>query len=176
MWSRWAIVKNYASSWLLLDLASILPFETMNVIMDAQNNKDGGGSGSESGGNLKAVRFIRLLRLMKLLRVLRGVRIFARWEARLALNYAVLSLQKYFLTLVLAAHWLGCTLFLLHSTLEPDCADDPARTDDCTFLYHYLEGAMVGSAYLSIIYLQATPEAPSLIPYPIPILNVFHII
>jgi hypothetical protein len=134
VFSRWAIVKRYASGWLILDVASILPFETMDVIMGAA----GGGV-----SKLKSVRFVRLLRLMKLLRVLRGMRIFSRWEARLSLNYAVLSLQKYFLTLLLAAHWLGCTLFLLHSTLEPDCGDDMARQEDCTFLFAYQDGSIV---------------------------------
>jgi CRP-like cAMP-binding protein len=140
--SRWVIAQHYASSWLILDLASIMPFETVDVVIELQ----GGTSGENK--QLKSVRFIRMLRLMKLLRVLRGMRIFSRWEARLALNYAVLSLQKYFLTLLLAAHWLGCTLFLLHSMLEPDCEMDVIHQDsphsgDCTFLYHYQDGALV---------------------------------
>jgi hypothetical protein len=123
---------------LILDLASIMPFETIDVVIELQ-----GGSSGDNSSKLKSVRFIRMLRLMKLLRVLRGMRIFARWEARLALNYAVLSLQKYLLTLLMAAHWLGCTLFLLNSMLEPECELDPARQGDCTFLYHYQEGALV---------------------------------
>lgn len=117
-----------------------MPFETTDVIM-AQSSGSAGSDTRES--SLKSMRFVRLLRLMKLLRVLRGLRIFKRWEARLALNYAILSLQKYFLTLIVAAHWLGCTLFLLHSTLESDCEADPARQGDCTFLYAYQDGLLV---------------------------------
>ena len=90
---------------MLLDLASILPLDTVDVIVSSGRDDGGGGTGS-----LKAIRVVRLLRLMKLLRVLRGMRIFARWEARLALDYAVLTLQKFFITLLVAAHWLGCTL------------------------------------------------------------------
>ena len=47
------------------------------------------------------------------------------------------------MTLMLAAHWLGCTLFLLHSTLEPECAADVTRQEDCTFLFAYQDGGMV---------------------------------
>lgn len=118
-----------------------MPFETVDVIMTQSSGSPGVSDTRKS--NLKSMRFVRLLRLMKLLRVLRGLRIFSRWEARLALNYAILSLQKYFLTLILAAHWLGCTLFLLHSTLEPDCDADPTRQGDCTFLYAYQDGSLV---------------------------------
>ena len=62
-----------------------------------------GGAGTGGGGNstLKAIRFVRLLRLFKLLRVLRSVRIFARWEARMTINYAMLSLNKFLAILLL---------------------------------------------------------------------------
>jgi hypothetical protein len=135
----------------VLDLASILPFETIDVIRNDGNDpglnaSPGDAGGDEPSSGLKAVRFIRMLRLMKLLRGMRGMRIFARWEARMALNYAVLSLQKYFITLLLAAHWMGCTLMLMHSTLELDCETDLAHTDDCTFLYHYQDGSLVDAS------------------------------
>jgi|AntAceMinimDraft_5_1070358.scaffolds.fasta_scaffold63007_1 hypothetical protein len=41
-----------------------------------------------------------------------GMRIFARWEARLALDYGMLTLQKFFLILLVAAHWLACVLMV----------------------------------------------------------------
>ena len=135
VFSRWRIFKQYARTWMLLDLVSILPLDTVDVVMS-----DGG----ESDGSLKAIRIVRLLRLMKLLRVLRGMRIFARWEARLALDYAMLSLQKFFVTLLVAAHWLGCTLMMLHQLLAPDCEMD-ADTSTCTFLFAYQDGTMVSN-------------------------------
>ena len=44
---------------------------------------------------LKILKMIRILRLLKLLRILRGTRIFARWESRLAIDYAWLNLYTH---------------------------------------------------------------------------------
>ena len=104
VYSRRKILRHYARTWMFVDVVSVIPYDTINVILSQ-------GSSDPDDSSFKAVRIIRLLRLLKLLRILRGMRIFKRWEARLTLNYAMLSLQKYFLTLLLAAHWIGCTLF-----------------------------------------------------------------
>ena len=119
VFSRWAIMKRYASSWLVLDLASILPFETVDVIVSGGGGDAASSSSGDGDASLKkAVRFIRLLRLMKLLRVLRGMRIFARWEARLALNYAVLSLQA------------RPRLFTFTQQLSPNSSNSSLTTND----------------------------------------------
>ena len=136
VYSRALIMRNYARTWFLVDFVSILPFELTIFLLTR-------GNPTSSQSKLKAVRFIRLLRLLKLLRVFRGMRIFQRWEARLALNYALISLQKYFLTLLLAAHWIGCTLMLTHQLLAPDCEAEDIAEDRCTFLYFYLDGKLV---------------------------------
>ena len=91
------------------------------------------------------MRFLRLLRLLKLLRILRGSRIFQRWETRITLNYAVLSLQKYLAVCLFAAHWIGCSLMLTHQLLAPDCDDEDIATDNCTFLYTYMGDARAWS-------------------------------
>ena len=136
VYSRRKILRHYARTWMFVDVVSVIPYDTINVILSQ-------GSSDPDDSSFKAVRIIRLLRLLKLLRILRGMRIFKRWEARLTLNYAMLSLQKYFLTLLLAAHWIGCTLFLVHHILELDCRDDPNKIDRCTFLYYYMDGKLV---------------------------------
>ena len=46
---------------------------------------------------------------------------------------------------VVAAHWIGCTLFLVHHILELDCRDDPNKIDTCTFLYYYMDGKLVNA-------------------------------
>jgi hypothetical protein len=99
------IRQNYARGWLPIDIASILPFDTLTAL-----------SGSTDGplAKLKSVRIIRLLRLMKLLRVLRGMRIFSRLEARIEINYAMLSLQQFIVGLIMLAHWMACTFMMLH--------------------------------------------------------------
>lgn len=142
VYSRKRIFVHYLRTWLFIDVVSILPFELTLFLLNHN-------SVNQSQARLKAIRFIRLLRLLKLLRVLRGLRIFARWEARLTLNYALLSLQKYFLTLLVAAHWLGCTLMLTHQLLSPDCEAEDIATDRCTFLYYYMDGRMVDVSVLN---------------------------
>ena len=138
VFSRVKILREYAKGWLWIDLVSIFPFELTLVILTGFKNPD------PEQQRLKAVRFLRLLRLLKLLRILRSARIFQRWETRVTLNYAVLSLQKYFATCVLTAHWIGCTLFLTHQLLAPDCDESAIATDRCTFLYAYMDdGRMV---------------------------------
>lgn len=154
VYSRRKIIRHYARTWMAVDVMSVIPYDTINVILSE-------GSSDPDDSSFKAVRIIRLLRLLKLLRILRGMRIFKRWEARLTLNYAMLSLQKYFLTLLLAAHWIGCTLFLVHHILELDCYDDPSTYDRCTFLYYYMDGKLVSAdpagKYLLSVYF-ATGE------------------
>eukprot|EP00959_Pyramimonas_sp_CCMP1952_P276216 5773824-Pyramimonas_sp.AAC.1 len=54
------------------------------------------------------MRILRLLRLVKLLRVLRGQRLFRRWESRMALNYALLSLYTLAFNLLILTHWMAC--------------------------------------------------------------------
>ena len=138
VFSRVKILREYAKGWLWIDLVSIFPFELTLVILTGFKNPD------PEQQRLKAVRFLRLLRLLKLLRILRSARIFQRWETRVTLNYAVLSLQKYFATCVLTAHWIGCTLFLTHQLLAPDCDETDIATDRCTFLHAYMgDGRMV---------------------------------
>ena len=154
VYSRRKIFWHYARTWMFVDVVSVIPYDTINVILSE-------GNSDPDDSSFKAVRIIRLLRLLKLLRILRGMRIFKRWEARLTLNYAMLSLQKYFLTLLLAAHWIGCTLFLVHHILELDCRDDPNKIDTCTFLYYYMDGKLVNAdpagKYLLSVYF-ATGE------------------
>jgi len=135
VFARRKIFKEYAKGWLWIDLASIFPFELTIVILTGFKNPD------PEQQRLKAVRFLRLLRLLKLLRILRGSRIFQRWETRVTLNYAVLSLQKYLAVCLFAAHWIGCSLMLTHQLLAPDCDDEDIATDNCTFLYAYMGDA-----------------------------------
>ena len=135
VFARRKIFKEYAKGWLWIDLASVFPFELTIVILNGFKNPD------PEQQRLKAVRFLRLLRLLKLLRVLRGARIFRRWETRVTLNYAALSLQKYLAVCLFAAHWIGCSLMLTHQLLAPDCDDEDIATDNCTFLYAYMGDA-----------------------------------
>jgi len=121
------IARKYFRGWFSIDLASILPFDTLTAV-----------SGSSDGplAKLKSVRIVRLLRLMKLLRVLRGMRIFARLESRIEINYAMLSLQQFVVGLFVLSHWLACTFMMLHDIQwdQKGCSEDSLY---CTWLMAY---------------------------------------
>ena len=150
------IARHYARGWLAIDVASILPFDTLTAL-----------SGSTSGplAKLKSVRIIRLLRLMKLLRVLRGMRIFARLEARIEINYAMLSLQQFIVGLIMTAHWMACTFMMMHDMQWEEKGCDLVSDSEsmyCTWLARYghlgynaasnLPDAPTGTKYAVCIY------------------------
>jgi len=91
------IVLHYATSWFVLDLASVFPFWAIRT--------DAAGGGA---GRLQMVRLIRLLRLVKLARLLRGMRIFQRWESRMSVPMGLLTLAKCMVQLVVLTHWQAC--------------------------------------------------------------------
>ena len=55
-----------------------------------------------------ALRALRVLRMLKLVRLARGTRIFRRWENRLSINYAVLSIVNICVMLVFICHLFAC--------------------------------------------------------------------
>ena len=74
-----------------------------------------GEFGSVSGGDaavdvqsfsdLRALRVLRALRLIKLVKILTAFRVFRRWEIKVAVNYAALSLGKCMVGMLVLAHW-----------------------------------------------------------------------
>lgn len=60
---------------------------------------------AEGAAALKMIRLIRLLRLAKLLKVLRASRILNRWATRISITFAMQTLIKCFIMIVVAAHW-----------------------------------------------------------------------
>lgn len=91
------IIARYIKCWFWIDLASILPFDILGVVMD-----------SDEINQFKGLRIVRLLRLAKLLRILRAGRMFDRWESAIAINYSMLTLGKFLFLTVIVAHWMAC--------------------------------------------------------------------
>lgn len=111
-----AIAHNYLAGWFSLDFFSILPstFDMLPYALAAGESVN--RSASVDGGDiLKRFKFLRVLRcfrLIKLVRLLRASRMVARWETRLHINYAYLSLWKMLIAYVVIAHWSACLLVL----------------------------------------------------------------
>ena len=68
--------------------------------------------------SFKALRAVRVLRLLKLVRLARGSRIFKRWEMRLSINYAVLSIVNICVMLVFVCHLFAC-VWGLQASFDP---------------------------------------------------------
>ena len=100
--SHTRIVIRYARFWLWIDLLSIL-----SSIPDMM------------GDTVVELQAFRVLRLLKLLRVLRASRIWLRWETRIGISYAALSLLRLVSGLVFLCHWLAC-VWMFVGRLERD--------------------------------------------------------
>jgi len=66
----------------------------------------------------KGFRAIRVLRLIKLVRLVNASRIFKRWELRLSVNYAKLSLAQVIFGLIFTCHLFAC-LWGLQASFDP---------------------------------------------------------
>jgi len=97
------IAQNYLRGWFTIDVVSCIPFDLVTILLE-----DAGDDFSK----LKFLRAMRLLRLVKLLRLLRVSRIFERWEDRIAINFAMLSLVKSSVGTLLCSHWFGCLWYI----------------------------------------------------------------
>eukprot|EP00930_Biecheleria_cincta_P035583 TRINITY_DN24467_c0_g2_i1.p1 TRINITY_DN24467_c0_g2~~TRINITY_DN24467_c0_g2_i1.p1 ORF type:complete len:880 (+),score=116.87 TRINITY_DN24467_c0_g2_i1:102-2741(+) len=96
---RKKIARNYLSTWFVIDLLAILPYdEVSNQNVTEDINMD----------NLKVFRLIRVLRLFKLARILKASRVVKRWENRVSLKSTQLHLIRFTVLICLACHWMAC--------------------------------------------------------------------
>jgi potassium voltage-gated channel Eag-related subfamily H protein 7 len=91
------IAQHYLKGWFTIDLVSILPFDTLGLVMQ-----------NDTFSQLKIMRAIRLLRLAKLLRIVRGSRIIKRLQSQIGISYAAQTLIKFCVMILTVAHWLAC--------------------------------------------------------------------
>ena len=104
---HWRIAKHYLSGWFIIDFTSILPFDTVSMVLEDQAAALG-ETGDTDLSMLRILRTIRLARLAKLLRVLKGSRIFKRWESRIGMQYSTMTLIKWCVFVLVLCHWLAC--------------------------------------------------------------------
>jgi len=98
---------NFVSPWFYLDAFSI-SVSGFDIFTPT-------GSGAS---RLKALRAVRVLRLLKLVRLARGSRIFKRWEIRLSINYALLSIAIICIMLLFVCHLFAC-IWGLQASFDP---------------------------------------------------------
>jgi potassium voltage-gated channel Eag-related subfamily H protein 7 len=90
------IVRHYLQSWFIIDFVSIIPFDTLTLVL------------GESFSKMKAIKAIRLLRLLKLAKIFRSFALYDKYKAKLAIPLNVVSLFQNCMKMVVAAHWFAC--------------------------------------------------------------------
>ena len=166
------IAYRYMTGWFFLDVASILPFDSLTIILE----NTGDAQAAADFKKLKIFRVIRLLRLLKLMRLVRGARILQRWENRISIRFSVLSLLKFLISTLIISHWIACLLrlttdiemaggegadhvsWMTEYTLQPGCAPPKSvaaggdarfvnRGSSCT-----MDQAAAGEQYTAALY------------------------
>ena len=103
--NRWQLAKQYLTSWFLLDLVSVLPFDLVVVTQPDLLGSD--------PSIVKSVKLVRILRLIKLVRVLRTSRMIQRWESSISISYSTRSLVSAVFGIFVCIHWFACLWALL---------------------------------------------------------------
>ncbi|KAK3281675.1 hypothetical protein CYMTET_10547 [Cymbomonas tetramitiformis] len=121
------IQLRYIRSWLFIDVVSILPVDTISLML----------VGDTYGTATQIVKTVRLLRLAKLLRMLRAGRIFRRVENSMQIDYTMLELTKFTTVTLTISHWIACLFGVIGQLqtsqitwMDQYFCDDP-EADDC---------------------------------------------
>eukprot|EP01047_Picozoa_sp_COSAG01_P018135 COSAG01_NODE_977_length_12361_cov_167.523483_5_plen_564_part_00 len=112
------IAKEYAKSWLVIDVVSCLPvgyltyFEcNWDKVRCNSDEEDAGGS------NLRALKVLRLLRLGKMLRLAKFSRMLKKYD-NIAVLKPIMSVASVLGMVFLAAHLLSCLWFAISADQE----------------------------------------------------------
>ena len=110
------IAKQYAKTWLLLDIASAFPFSDViePFYRGGEEEADSGSFGNDGIQRVnKLLRVLKTFRLLRVLRVLRLNRILGRMGASFHIKYSVISIVKFAFGVFVLAHWIACLWFLV---------------------------------------------------------------
>lgn len=99
------LAKNYFTSWFVLDVVTIVPFDIFSLA----------GLLSASA---RSVKLLRVARLFKLVKVLRASSIIQRWEHTVALPSSRQSVLTYAFLAMVLLHWFAC-FWALVPRLQP---------------------------------------------------------
>ena len=108
-----AIRLNYLKGWFALDLISILPFWIFDYTSKC--------SGDMESTNL--LRLVRLMRCIKMIRLVRASRLVKRWQTKVPMSHATLSMTKCLIAISFFGHWFACVW-----TLQTSFADSKLDT------------------------------------------------
>jgi hypothetical protein len=103
---HWKLAWNYATSWLALDLVTVVPFDVLVLL-------------GVLGGPVKAIKVMRVLRLLKLAKVLRASAIIQRWENSFNLQSSTKNIAAWSALALIVLHWFACAWAMLPQLVAP---------------------------------------------------------
>ena len=107
------IARAYATTFLIPDVLSIIPFELLqSTECDTSTRADGTLSECSLGELNSMLKILKLFRLARILRVLRLARIVKRFIRTLQIKHSVLAIARFCLLIIVAAHWISCAWVL----------------------------------------------------------------
>jgi potassium voltage-gated channel Eag-related subfamily H protein 7 len=101
------IIKNYLRTWFFIDFVSIIPFDTLTLVIGPKFAK------------VKAIKVIRLLRLLKLAKIFRSFALYDKYKAQFSIPLNFVSLLQNCVKLAVAAHWFAC-IWIMCATMQCD--------------------------------------------------------
>lgn len=103
------IASQYLRTWFPIDILSIAVAAVDYVGISSQSSgEEEGGSATSDVDSLRSLRVLRALRLIKLSKLISGQKIIKRYETRVAINYAAISLLRCLLGMMMLSHWMAC--------------------------------------------------------------------
>jgi hypothetical protein len=110
-WSKADIARRYMRGWFAIDMAASLPFQYLEIIIDASTDTTGEEKKDDAQSH-RGLRVLRLFRLAKLLRLGRIKRILDKYQDNVATMH-VLNLLATLFSIVLLTHIISCVWYLL---------------------------------------------------------------
>ena len=136
IYEPWAIAREYARTWLSIDIVACLPIDFVIRVSDGRllcSMAAGGCPEDESqqdssGQLLRLFKLLRLFRLMKLLRLARIARLFERYQDDLFQYLHFFAVVKLVVIMLYVGHLFGC-FFHYFSVDEWRTDDELAQID-----------------------------------------------
>ena len=92
------IMLNYLKGWFTIDLISILPFWILDYTSGCASDMQ----------ETNLLRLVRLMRCIKMIRLVRASRIVKRWQTKVPMSHATLSMTKCLVAITFFGHWFAC--------------------------------------------------------------------
>ena len=121
------IAKNYLKTWFGLDVIASVPMDFILDIVEKHQTGNTDLTQAELASLTKLFKMVRLVRMLKLVRLfrlsrvakyIRSLRMWLQHRLMCSIPQAVLQISKLVVVLVIVAHWLGCTFFMISKQFD----------------------------------------------------------